>query len=157
MQAWIDFALMALTFFSTIFWNVEVGVVSSLMLSLLLVVHKSSKPRMTILVSLLPDHLFTYLFALWVWCLTVVVHRALSRWWSIFFFLSFCFWFIDTMCQWLFAPFDKFRDASLVRTSGNLSPITQRRRKTSPACWLSESGIVWISVCILPLFVLVPW
>ena len=50
MGAWIDFALMSLTFFATIIWNVEVGVLLSVTISLLLVVHKSGKTRMTILV-----------------------------------------------------------------------------------------------------------
>ncbi|KAH7098285.1 sulfate permease [Auriculariales sp. MPI-PUGE-AT-0066] len=49
MGAWIDFGLMLLTFFATIIWNVEVGVLVSVTLSLLLVVHKSGKTRMTIL------------------------------------------------------------------------------------------------------------
>lgn len=51
MRAWIDMALMLLTFFGTIIWNVEVGVLVSLVISLLLVVHRSSKTRMMILVS----------------------------------------------------------------------------------------------------------
>lgn len=41
---------MALTFFFTIIWDVEVGIAVSLIISLLLVVHRSSKTRMTILV-----------------------------------------------------------------------------------------------------------
>ncbi|KAG5716813.1 putative sulfate transporter, partial [Termitomyces sp. T112] len=49
MSAWVDLALMALTFFFSIIWNVEVGVVVSLIVSLLLVVHRSSRARMTIL------------------------------------------------------------------------------------------------------------
>lgn len=49
MRAWIDLALMALTFFFTIVWNVEVGILVSVVISLLLVVHRSSKTRMTIL------------------------------------------------------------------------------------------------------------
>jgi MFS superfamily sulfate permease-like transporter len=52
MRAWIDMALMLLTFFGTIIWNVEIGVLVSLVISLLLVVHRSSKTRMLILVSL---------------------------------------------------------------------------------------------------------
>lgn len=53
MHAWIDLGLIlvAITFFCTIIWNVEVGVICSIIFSLLLVVHKSSKPRITILVS----------------------------------------------------------------------------------------------------------
>jgi len=50
MGTWIDFALMSLTFVATIIWNVEVGVLLSVTISLLLVVHKSGKTRMTILV-----------------------------------------------------------------------------------------------------------
>ncbi|TFK45036.1 sulfate anion transporter [Crucibulum laeve] len=49
MAAWVDLALMFLTFTFSIIWNVEVGVVVSLIISLLLVVHRSSKTRMTIL------------------------------------------------------------------------------------------------------------
>ncbi|KAG6910445.1 hypothetical protein DXG01_010800 [Tephrocybe rancida] len=49
MSAWIDLTLMSLTFLLSIIWNVEVGIVVSLIISLLLVVHKSSKARMTIL------------------------------------------------------------------------------------------------------------
>lgn len=56
MSAWVDLSLMTLTFVFSIVWNVEVGVVVSLIISLLLVVHRSSKTRMTILVSL--DHHF---------------------------------------------------------------------------------------------------
>ena len=44
-------AVMYLTFFLSVLWNIEVGVIVSLVISLLLVVHRSSKPRMTILVS----------------------------------------------------------------------------------------------------------
>ena len=51
MRAWVDLSLMALTFFFTIIWDVEVGVAVSLIISLLLVVHRSSKTRMTILVG----------------------------------------------------------------------------------------------------------
>ncbi|PPQ63748.1 hypothetical protein CVT24_004257 [Panaeolus cyanescens] len=49
MGAWVDLTLMSLTFFLSILWNIEVGVITSLVISLLLVVHRSSKPRMTIL------------------------------------------------------------------------------------------------------------
>ncbi|KAG6818411.1 hypothetical protein H0H93_005194 [Arthromyces matolae] len=49
MEAWIDLTLMALTFIFSIIWNVEVGIVVSLIISLLLVVHRSSRARMTIL------------------------------------------------------------------------------------------------------------
>jgi len=51
MGAWIDFGLMTLTFFLSIFYNVEVGIIVSLIISLLLVVRRSSKTRMKILVS----------------------------------------------------------------------------------------------------------
>lgn len=54
MRAWADMAVMYLTFFLSIIWNIEAGVVASLVISLLLVVHRSSKPRMTILVSCRP-------------------------------------------------------------------------------------------------------
>ena len=50
MRAWADMAVMYLTFFLSIIWNIEAGVIVSLVISLLLVVHRSSKPRMTILV-----------------------------------------------------------------------------------------------------------
>lgn len=52
MSAWVDLALMSLTFVFSIIWDVEVGVVVSLIISLLLVVHRSSRARMTILVRL---------------------------------------------------------------------------------------------------------
>ncbi|KIJ65942.1 hypothetical protein HYDPIDRAFT_110053 [Hydnomerulius pinastri MD-312] len=46
--AWTDLALMLITFLSVI-WNVELGIVVSLIISLLLVIRRSSKARMTIL------------------------------------------------------------------------------------------------------------
>ncbi|KAH9485682.1 Putative sulfate transporter [Psilocybe cubensis] len=49
MGAWVDLTIMGLTFFLSIIWNIEVGVVVGLVVSLLLVVHRSSKTRMTIL------------------------------------------------------------------------------------------------------------
>ncbi|KAF7350960.1 Sulfate anion transporter [Mycena sanguinolenta] len=49
MSAWVDLSLMFLTFFSAIVWNIEVGITLSMIVSLLLVVHRSSKTRMTIL------------------------------------------------------------------------------------------------------------
>ncbi|EJD46921.1 sulfate permease [Auricularia subglabra TFB-10046 SS5] len=49
MRAWIDFGLMLLTFFATVVWSVEVGILVSVTVSLLLVVHKSGKTRMSIL------------------------------------------------------------------------------------------------------------
>jgi MFS superfamily sulfate permease-like transporter len=51
MRAWIDMTLMSLTFFLTIIWSVQVGVTVSLIISLLLVVRRSSKTRMAILVG----------------------------------------------------------------------------------------------------------
>jgi MFS superfamily sulfate permease-like transporter len=54
MSAWIDLGLMALTFFLSIFYNVEVGIIVSLIVSLFLVVHRSSKTRMNILVRVHP-------------------------------------------------------------------------------------------------------
>lgn len=50
MGGWMDLLLMSLTFIFTIVWNVEVGIAVSLVISLLLVVHRSSKTRLTILV-----------------------------------------------------------------------------------------------------------
>ncbi|KAI0753444.1 sulfate anion transporter [Daedaleopsis nitida] len=49
MRAWIDLLLMSLTFFLTIIWNVEIGIAVSVVISLLLVVRRSSRTRMTIL------------------------------------------------------------------------------------------------------------
>ncbi|KAF9011581.1 sulfate anion transporter [Hymenopellis radicata] len=49
MRSWIDLILMGLTFVLSIIWNVEVGIVVSMIISLLLVVHRSSRARMTIL------------------------------------------------------------------------------------------------------------
>ena len=54
MGAWVDLTLMFLTFLFSMIDNVEVGVVVSLVISLLLVVHRSSKARMNILVSFMP-------------------------------------------------------------------------------------------------------
>ena len=51
MRAWIDLLLMSLTFFLTIIWNVEIGIAVSVVISLLLVVRRSSRTRLTILVS----------------------------------------------------------------------------------------------------------
>ena len=51
MRAWIDLGLMFLTFALTIGWSVEVGVAVSIIISLLLVIHRSSKARLMILVS----------------------------------------------------------------------------------------------------------
>jgi len=49
MKSWADFALMMSTFVFSINWDVEVGIVTSLIISLLMVVHRSSKTRMNIL------------------------------------------------------------------------------------------------------------
>ncbi|KAH9072760.1 sulfate anion transporter [Lactarius deliciosus] len=49
MRAWVDMTLMSLTFILTIVWSVQVGVTVSLIISLLLVVRRSSRTRMTIL------------------------------------------------------------------------------------------------------------
>jgi len=49
MRAWIDMTLMSLTFFLTIIWSVQVGVIVSLVISLLLVVRRSSRARMSIM------------------------------------------------------------------------------------------------------------
>lgn len=38
MRAWADLAVMSLTFFVAMFWNIEGGVVCSMVLSLLLIV-----------------------------------------------------------------------------------------------------------------------
>ena len=50
MRSWVDLTLMTLTFVLSIIWNVEVGIVVSIIISLLLVVRRSSKTRMSILV-----------------------------------------------------------------------------------------------------------
>lgn len=52
MSAWADLALFTLTFVLSIVWSVEIGVVVSLIVSLLMVVHRSSKTRLTILVRI---------------------------------------------------------------------------------------------------------
>ncbi|KAI5122315.1 hypothetical protein M0805_002482 [Coniferiporia weirii] len=49
MRSWTDLGLMLVTFITTLLFNIEVGIVCSIICSLLLVVHKSSKPRLTIL------------------------------------------------------------------------------------------------------------
>ncbi|KAF7979013.1 hypothetical protein HWV62_43981 [Athelia sp. TMB] len=49
MQSWTDLALMITTFACSMIWNVEVGIVVAMIISLLLVVRRSSKPRMAIL------------------------------------------------------------------------------------------------------------
>ncbi|KAG8840483.1 hypothetical protein FRB91_006040, partial [Serendipita sp. 411] len=47
--SWTDLALMALTFVLTTLWSVEVGIAISVTISLLMVVHRSSRARMSIL------------------------------------------------------------------------------------------------------------
>ncbi|KAF8552950.1 hypothetical protein OG21DRAFT_1415146 [Imleria badia] len=47
--AWMDLAMMFITFTLSVVWNVEIGIVVSLIISLLLVVRRSSKTRMTLL------------------------------------------------------------------------------------------------------------
>lgn len=49
--AWTDLAMMFITFTLSVIWNVEIGIVVSLIIALLLVVRRSSKTRMTVLVS----------------------------------------------------------------------------------------------------------
>jgi high affinity sulfate transporter 1 len=49
MRSWMDLMLMVLTFVFSMIWNVEVGIVVSIIISLLLVVRRSSKTRMAIL------------------------------------------------------------------------------------------------------------
>jgi MFS superfamily sulfate permease-like transporter len=49
MGAWVDLAIMAMTFTLSILWNLEAGIVISMVVSLLLVVHRSSTTRLTIL------------------------------------------------------------------------------------------------------------
>ncbi|TFK28916.1 endoplasmic reticulum protein [Coprinopsis marcescibilis] len=49
MAAWVDLAVMLMTFTLSIVWDLEAGIVISMVVSLLLVVHRSSKTRMTIL------------------------------------------------------------------------------------------------------------
>ena len=48
--AWPDLAMMALTFLLTLLWNVEVGITVSVAASLLLVIHRSSRARLSVLV-----------------------------------------------------------------------------------------------------------
>ncbi|KAG1727653.1 sulfate transporter family-domain-containing protein [Suillus paluster] len=47
--AWTDLAMMFLTFALSVIWNVEIGIVVSLIISLLLVIKRSSQTRMIIL------------------------------------------------------------------------------------------------------------
>ena len=47
--------MMALTFLLTLLWNVEVGITVSVAVSLLLVIHRSSRARLSILVSTIPS------------------------------------------------------------------------------------------------------
>ena len=50
-RAWKDVALMATTFFTTMFFSLEVGTAVAVMFSLIITVKQSSYPRITILVS----------------------------------------------------------------------------------------------------------
>lgn len=45
---------MGITFITTLLFSIEVGIVTSIICSLLLLVHKSSRPRLTILVRPFP-------------------------------------------------------------------------------------------------------
>jgi MFS superfamily sulfate permease-like transporter len=47
--AWMDLAMMFITFTLSVIWNVEIGIIVSLIISLLLVVRRSSRTRMTVL------------------------------------------------------------------------------------------------------------
>ncbi|OAX34672.1 hypothetical protein K503DRAFT_868769 [Rhizopogon vinicolor AM-OR11-026] len=47
--AWSDLAMMSLTFALSVIWNIEIGIVVSLIISLLLVIKRSSQTRMIIL------------------------------------------------------------------------------------------------------------
>lgn len=48
-RAWTDLAMMFLTFSLSVIWNVEIGIIVSLIISLLLVIKRSSHTRMNIL------------------------------------------------------------------------------------------------------------
>jgi hypothetical protein len=52
MGAWTDLTLITLTFVLAVVESLEVGIITSMLISLLLVVHRSSKTRLTILVRL---------------------------------------------------------------------------------------------------------
>jgi MFS superfamily sulfate permease-like transporter len=52
MSAWVDFALMLLTFVFTLAWSVEGGILVSVTVSLLLVVRGASRANIKILVSI---------------------------------------------------------------------------------------------------------
>ncbi|KAH7908112.1 sulfate transporter family-domain-containing protein [Hygrophoropsis aurantiaca] len=47
--AWTDLGMMFMTFIISVVWNVEIGIVVSIIMSLLLVINRSSKTRLTIL------------------------------------------------------------------------------------------------------------
>jgi MFS superfamily sulfate permease-like transporter len=49
MGAWVDLTMLALTFVLSLVWNLEAGIAVSVIISLLLVVHRSSKTKMSIL------------------------------------------------------------------------------------------------------------
>jgi MFS superfamily sulfate permease-like transporter len=48
----MDLALMFITFTLSVVWDLEIGIIVSLIIALLLVVRRSSKTRMTVLVSI---------------------------------------------------------------------------------------------------------
>ncbi|KAL1662674.1 sulfate transporter family-domain-containing protein [Schizophyllum commune] len=49
MRSWVDLTMLSLTLVFSIIWNVEVGIVASVVISLVLVLQRASKTRMTIL------------------------------------------------------------------------------------------------------------
>ena len=51
MRSWVDLTMLSLTLVFSIIWNVEVGIVASVVISLVLVLQRASKTRMTILVG----------------------------------------------------------------------------------------------------------
>jgi MFS superfamily sulfate permease-like transporter len=53
MQSNMDVTLLALTFFLSIIWEIQEGIIVSVILSLLLVVKRSSKARISLVVSML--------------------------------------------------------------------------------------------------------
>jgi MFS superfamily sulfate permease-like transporter len=50
-RAWKDLLLMATTFFTTMFFSLELGTAFAVLLSLIITIKQSSSPRITILVS----------------------------------------------------------------------------------------------------------
>lgn len=61
MSAWTDLFMMLLTFVFTVFWSVEVGIIVSVSVSLVLIVRRSSRPHISILVRLIIVHLLVLL------------------------------------------------------------------------------------------------